>query len=138
MNILLIVGFVLVAAATGLLGFVLLKGKQTGVAKSEQSGDKESEDVSVADLTVDDFRQSGARLSTATQSFFIICTLAFWVLFIGASYWAYSSQPMYGFIVACSSILVYAVVILLHELVKHIDYLGRMLEANPTGSRDRD
>lgn len=131
MGILLVIGIVLVLTAAGLLGFVLLKNRKEKSPDTEQPPLEEAKD----DRAVEQLKAGyvlpsfSGNSSTATSNFFILCTVTFWVLLLGACYWAYSSRPIHGLIVACAAILVYSLVLILQEVLKNLIRLNENLSS---------
>ncbi len=134
MSILLVIGIVLVLAAAGLLGFVLLQNRKAKTADTEQPPLEEAEDDRAVEQLSADYvlSPSAGDNGTATSNFFILCTVTFWVLLLGACYWAYSSRPIHGLIVACGAILVYSLVLIMQEVLKNLIRLNENL-GNETG-----
>lgn len=143
MNLLLIIGIILVAAAGGLLGFVLWKNRKTQdpeQSSTEKSSSEKSakQSTSAKESSATNTEQLSAEYvlsappnnrGTATQNFFILCTATFWVLIFGACYWAYSSRPIHGLIVASAAILVYSLVLMLQEILQNLIRLNERLDS---------
>lgn len=137
MNFLLIGGITLVAVATGLLAFVMLKKDKPKDQEQELSIKENLSASKTATQPQRGARRPSARrgnlrensISLTTQNFFILCTLIFWMLFIGAGYWAYTKEPLYGLLVGCFAVLIYAVVMILQELLRNIIQLNKHLSA---------
>ena len=130
MSILLVIGIILVLAAAGLLGFVLLQNRKAKTTDPEHPPSEEArDDRTVEQLSADYVLSATAgNNGTATSNFFILCTVTFWVLLLGACYWAYSSRPIHGLIVACGAILVYSLVLILQEILKNLIRLNENLD----------
>ena len=129
MNILLVTGLVLVAAAAGLLVFVLLQNRKAKKPDSKQPDLKEADNPRTVEPLGPDYARppSTGHSGTATNNFFILCTVTFWVMLLAACYWAYSSRPIHGLIVACGAILVYSLVLILREILKNLIRLNENL-----------
>lgn len=124
MTFVLIGGIVLIVAAMGLLGFVLLQNRKASAAEpatDEDSAPKKTRgEDSEAAAKPAATKTTGIPLNFATRSFLLVCTFAFWMLLGSAAYWAYSSEPVLGTILACLAILIYAIVVLLQAVLQQL------------------